>query len=303
MSSRQGKRTDAEQHEQYSLHISDADKKKLIQFEEQNKVLKSKCKEQDDQLRRLAVQIQSVEQKLQLEMRQHRAATNPTDTGLHQHQEFRIETEILEKERHNEALKREILILLHAPQFSGRKSPSLTKHAWIATSDKPKSHKTHRVVGGRHMTSSRKEDELRKETQVLAAAFEIAKQRLQDERSAAEKGYTASVDRISGSTYENSSNLKHRISEMNFAMRTLEDRTEQTAHALHVVRDHDYNLNVDVEALKSQLHGQKEEVSSLLRQKQVNDLAFNCFHDYFQIDIRVCSFSMGAAQRPRQKRS
>jgi hypothetical protein len=243
------------------LSFSESDKEKLTVYESQNKLLVKKCNEQDDQLKRMVVQIQKLEGQLQLTVRHLKIAPNPGDVAIAKEQESRLEAEIREQIKAKEILERELSILKHAPQLA----PKRNVLGRYDTGSNPKSSKSHSSKLVKANVSAQTEGELRRIVNALRDEVESAKQRLSSETEALTKERAILRGK---SEVESVTALKIERMEVDLDIKNMEDKEEQIALALRTVKENEHRIAAEVDSLGSQLASQKASVASHQRQKQ-----------------------------------
>jgi hypothetical protein len=266
------------------LSFTDADIQRLDQYEEQNKVLRSRCNEQDEKRKQLLARIQCAEEKLQQKARQSReklqqkarqsrTASSHNDSSFRKQQEARLEEKIREQRRAKEILERELSILKHAPHLVALRAP--LKHVLGMSPVREKLGKSplHRNAEDAAVAAE-SQDDLKRVVDALGNELKVAVATIQRLKRESELELSASEDWIKSSNpnHESLSEIRLQVHEVGFDIKAIEDREEQTAIALRSVKDNDPRLISEVEFLTSQLASQSASVASLQRQKEVNFL-------------------------------
>ena len=241
--------------------ISEADKKRIVEFEEQNKDLRAKCADQEAQLKRLSCAIQTIEGKLQLQIRQHRQTPRSglphvEGTALAQ-RELRLEAEIRDQARANEALRREVQLLKHSPPQPAKGTPLSKRQAQSHIADRSKATKASTLGSG-----GRSDAELQRLVASLQHDLEAARQRLKLQES----GHSGRLKRRASEGLES---MRAEIQELSALAKALEHSYDSKASAIKVVKDNDLKLVDQTEQLMAQLSDIKANVASLHRHKQV----------------------------------
>jgi hypothetical protein len=253
------------------LSFTDADVQKLGQYEEQNKVLRSKCNEQDEQRKQLVARIQFAEQRLQQKARQCRPALSQNDTSVRKQQEARLEEKIREQRLAKESLERELLKLKHAPHLVDRRRAPLKQVLGVSPLREKFFSGPSRHISESAASAAESQDDLRRVVDALGKELNVAVAVMQRLKTESESEVSASKDWLKSSNpnHESVSIVKIQVHEVDVQIKTIEDREEQTAIALRVVKDNDYRLMSEVESLTSHLASQRASVATVQRQKQV----------------------------------
>jgi chromosome segregation ATPase len=261
------------------LSFTDADIQRMGEYEEKNKVLRSKCKEQDDQRKQLLARIQCIEERLQQKARQRKSVSNQNDTSLRKQQEARLEAKIREQRRAKEMLERELAILKHAPHLVARHRTTMKQVLGVSPAKEKylNSPPRHNIEGAISATES--QDDLRRVVDALGKELNLAVAAMHRLKTDSESGLSSSnhLRTSMNPNHESVSVVKIQIHETGVEIKTIEDREEQTAIALKTVKENDYRLMSEVESLTSQLASQRASVATIQRQKQVCFLCSNVF--------------------------